>query len=104
MDIAQNLAKNITHVSKKSRGMFSVSDTETDKIIGIMTYQCMDDTCFVIDHTEVDEAYNGQGYETALILGAVDFARENNKKIIPICPFVKAYFKRNPEVCDVLFK
>lgn len=92
----------ITHTSKKSRGVFSL--TEEGKIIGIMTYQCMDEECFIIDHTEVDYDYNGKGYGTALIKYAVEYARENHKKIIPMCPFVKSYFKQNPEVRDVAYK
>ncbi|MCD7937620.1 MAG: N-acetyltransferase [Tannerellaceae bacterium] len=91
----------ITHTSKKSRGVFSLS--EEGRVVGIMTYQCMDEECFIIDHTEVDDEYNGKGYGTALILYAIDYARENQKKIIPLCPFVKSYFKKHPQVLDVAY-
>lgn len=50
----------------------------------------------VIYHTEVDEAFNGQGYAKLLLTEAVRYARENGLKISPLCPFVYAQFKRHP--------
>ena len=56
----------------------------------------------IIDHTEVNEGNNGKGFGKMMVAKAVDFAREKNIKIIPLCPFAKKVFDRTPEYSDVL--
>jgi uncharacterized protein len=48
-------------------------------------------------HTEVAEALKGQGVATKLLAEMVDYARQNHLKVIPLCPYVQAQFKRHPE-------
>jgi predicted GNAT family acetyltransferase len=48
-------------------------------------------------HTEVAEKAEGKGYAKLLLEEMVGYARNNNLKIIPLCPFVQAQFKRHPE-------
>ena len=55
-----------------------------------------------IDHTEVDASLRGQGIARQLTLAAVDWARRQKLKILPICPFAKAVFDRDPSLHDVL--
>lgn len=56
-------------------------------------------------HTEVDDEYAGNGFAKLLLGEVVSYARENNLKIVPLCPYVHAQFKRNPEEYnDVWFK
>ncbi len=69
---------------------------------GMMTYTWAGEERFIIDHTEVEEAYNGQGVGKEMLLTAVDFARKNGKTIIPLCPFAKATFQKHEELQDVL--
>ncbi|WP_449389421.1 GNAT family N-acetyltransferase [Chryseobacterium lineare] len=69
---------------------------------GLMTYTWAGDERFIIDHTEVEEAYNGKGVGKEMLLAAVDFARKNSKTIIPLCPFAKATFQKDEEIQDVL--
>lgn len=69
---------------------------------GTMTYTWAGEERFIIDHTEVEEAYNGKGVGKEMLLAAVDFARKNRKKIIPLCPFAKASFQKSEELQDVL--
>lgn len=47
-------------------------------------------------HTEVTEQLKGQGVASALLKKMVTYARENNLKVIPLCPYVLAQFKRHP--------
>ena len=56
----------------------------------------------IIDHTEVNEGNNGKGYGKMMVAKAVEFAREKNIKIIPLCPFAKKVFDKTPEYNDVL--
>ncbi|MCY1660664.1 GNAT family N-acetyltransferase [Chryseobacterium sp. SL1] len=69
---------------------------------GLMTYTWAGEERFIIDHTEVEEAYNGKGVGKEMLLVAVDFARKNGKTIIPLCPFAKATFQKHEELQDVL--
>ena len=56
----------------------------------------------IIDHTEVPDAFRGQGVGLALVSRAVEDFRAAGKKVIPLCPFAAAQFKRHPEWADVL--
>src|SRR5690349_16703244 len=48
-------------------------------------------------HTEVSEKLKGQGIGSKLLERMVAYDRENHLKVIPLCPFVHAQFKRHPE-------
>lgn len=48
-------------------------------------------------HTEVDPEFEGKGFAKILLERLVSYARENDLKIVPLCPFVHAQFKRHPE-------
>ena len=67
-----------------------------------MTYTWAGDSKFIIDHTEVSPDFNGKGVGKKLVMAAVDYARANNVKIIPLCPFAKSVFDKVEEIRDVL--
>lgn len=92
----------IKQVDNKQRGYFAAIKKGRDA--GLMTYVYADTNRFIIDHTEVNEEFNGQGVGKALVEESIKYARENGLKIIPLCPFVKAMFKRYPSFDDVLYK
>ena len=69
---------------------------------GKMTYSWAGDQKFIIDHTEVDPIYKGQGVGREMVYKAVEYARGNHLKIVPLCPFAKATFEKNKEIQDVL--
>jgi predicted GNAT family acetyltransferase len=52
-------------------------------------------------HTEVDEQFEGRGFASALARAALDYARANNLKVVPTCPFVRKYLDRHPEYADL---
>lgn len=49
-------------------------------------------------HTEVDPLYEGRGFAKLLLKKLVEYARENQLKIVPLCPFVHLQFRRNPDL------
>jgi predicted GNAT family acetyltransferase len=49
-------------------------------------------------HTEVDPDHQGKGFSGALLNRMVNYARENNLKVIPLCEYVNAQFRRHPEL------
>lgn len=67
-----------------------------------MTFSKAGEHMFIIDHTEVPEVFRGQGAGLRLVTRAVEDARATGKKIIPLCPFANAQFKKHAEWGDVL--
>jgi len=48
-------------------------------------------------HTEVAEKLKGKGVAGQLLSKMVEYAREQQLKVIPLCTYVLAQFKRHPE-------
>jgi len=67
-----------------------------------MTFVFAGPNKIIIDHTEVNEGSNGKGFGKKMVAKAVEFAREKDIKIIPLCPFAKKVFDKTPEFQDVL--
>jgi hypothetical protein len=67
-----------------------------------MTYSRSSPALIIIDHTEVPDALRGRGVGQALVLRAVEDARREGFRIIPLCPFARAQFERHPEWGDIL--
>lgn len=53
-------------------------------------------------HTVVPESHGGQGLGTALIKAGLAAARERGLKVIPICPFFRAYLKKHVDEQDIV--
>jgi predicted GNAT family acetyltransferase len=53
-------------------------------------------------HTVVPESHGGQGLGTKLIKASLAAARERGLKVIPICPFFRAYLKKHPGEQDLV--
>ncbi|WP_262733361.1 GNAT family N-acetyltransferase [Gaetbulibacter sp. NE] len=70
---------------------------ENNKQIAEMTYTYAGPSKIIIDHTEVDESLKGQGVGYKLVEEAVAFAREKALKILPLCPFAAAVFKKKAD-------
>ncbi len=66
------------------------------------TFSKIGERQIIIDHTEVPDAFRGQGIGLKLVTRAVDDARAAGKTIIPLCPFAREQFRRHPEWADVL--
>jgi predicted GNAT family acetyltransferase len=85
-----------------NKGMFYVQ--QDGEILAEMVYSMAAPDKMIIEHTEVNDKLKGQNVGKQLVHHAVEFARANNIKIIPLCPFTNSVFKRTPAYSDVLFK
>lgn len=56
----------------------------------------------VFTHTEVAPEAEGKGVASTLIGHALDDVRGRGLKIVPLCPFVRAFLKRHPEYTDLV--
>ncbi|WP_130803869.1 GNAT family N-acetyltransferase [Acinetobacter ihumii] len=91
---------NIQQKDDGKHGAFELHDSET--LAGEMVYTWAGEKMLIIDHTDVADAYRGQGVGRKLLDAVVDFARKNQIKVIPLCPYAKSVFDKDPSIRDVL--
>ena len=83
------------------KGSFYVE--ENGKPLAEMTYSMTGTDLMIIEHTEVSDELRGKNVGYQLVHSAVEYARTNHIKIIPLCPFANSVFKRKAaEFGDVL--
>lgn len=59
-------------------------------------------TNLVLDHTWVPPQYEGHGIAARLTQSALEYAKAQNLKVVPACPYVEAYLKKHPEFQELL--
>ena len=62
----------------------------------VIDYQRMGDR-LVLPHTGVPRALEGHGVGNLLVIEALEWARAENLRVVPLCPFVRAFLHRHPE-------
>lgn len=77
-------------------------ENEEGKIVAEITFVQAGTSKVIIDHTFVDESLRGQNIASKLVASVVEVMREQDKKIVPLCPFAKAEFVRKKEYQDML--
>ena len=99
----------IQHKETEKNGVFEAWIRATEEgacnepvQVGEMTYQRPTPERMIIDHTRVFEGFEGRGIARQMVLAAVDFARANNRHIIPVCSYAQAFLTRTDEYKDIL--
>jgi predicted GNAT family acetyltransferase len=91
----------IKHKESGTKGIFYVEGR--DKRLAAMEYSMADAKLMTINHTEVDQALKGKNVGNQLVDAAVEYARTNHLKIMPLCSFANAVMKKKKaEYADVL--
>ena len=70
-------------------------------VAGFAEYKLHDDH-ITFTHTEVDDAYEGQGAGSQLARAALDDSRARNRRVVARCPFIAQWIERHPEYADLL--
>lgn len=91
----------ITHSENGSKGRYEAR-VEGHDGVGELTYSRLSPTKIIADHTGVDDSLRGLGVGLALVEKLVADARADDFRIVPLCPFVKAQYRRHPEWSDVM--
>ncbi|MBS4200001.1 N-acetyltransferase [Bacillus sp. FJAT-49732] len=86
---------------KQGENKFYVGDNQEEPLAEIH-FVPTGATKLIVDHTYVSDGLRGQGFGEALVERIVTFAREEQKQIIPLCPFAKSQIDRHEEYQDVL--
>lgn len=71
-------------------------------VLGIASYRMDGDDTVVFTHTAVDPQEEGNGYGSQLAKGALDDARNNNRKVVAQCEFIARYIDTHPAYRDLL--
>lgn len=94
------MERTFNHSENQAKGLFEL--IEEDCCIARMTYSRMDANNIIVDHTIVDPKVKGRGIDRAIVAELVEWARQNNQKVLPLCPFAKAVLDKNPDWQDIL--
>jgi predicted GNAT family acetyltransferase len=82
---------NVQHDIQHSRFVMAVDHGEAE-----LVYALIDDDAMDMQHTEVPPPDRNQGVADALVREALAYAREHKLRIIPSCPYVRAWLRRHP--------
>jgi uncharacterized protein len=52
----------------------------------------------VLIHTEVPDRLRGHHFGEQLVVAALDAARRERRRVVAVCPFVRAYLRKHPIV------
>lgn len=66
-----------------------------------LDYQ-MEGPDLALDHTYVPSALRGQGIAQQLATAALDYARDNNLKVLPYCGFVQKFIAGHPKYQELV--
>lgn len=88
------------HRSGDTKGEFYLQRDGTTK--AKITYSKLGTKQIIIDHTEVSDELRGENIGRKLVEHAIDYARTNELKVIPLCPFAKSIIQRDESLQDVL--
>ena len=92
--------KDIEIINNEEKRRF---ETQVGQYLAELTYYYSDDS-IVFTHTGVPEPLSGQGLASRMAQTALDFAREHDLSVVPLCPFVASYIQRHPEYQDLVLK
>src|SRR5438105_4921025 len=87
------------NLNEKGKGAFFINDGAEQTGEMVISISGTDLTVY---HTEVSPQAEGKGLAKKLLTAMADYARSNHLKVIPLCPYVHAQFKRHAdEFADV---
>lgn len=66
-----------------------------------LDYILRDDT-IVMTHVGVHPDFRGRGVAAKITQAALEYAKEKSLRVIPMCPYVAAYIRRNPQYKESL--
>ncbi|MDR0660157.1 MAG: N-acetyltransferase [Prevotellaceae bacterium] len=77
-------------------------ETEVEGHKASVEYYLRDNTINIL-HTWVPKPIEGRSIAAALTKFALDYAKQNQLKVIPNCSYTQVYIKRHEEYRDLLF-
>ncbi|MDP1804047.1 MAG: GNAT family N-acetyltransferase [Acidimicrobiales bacterium] len=69
--------------------------------VGLTHYRVTPEA-WVFDHTEIDDAHEGEGLGSRLARGALDDVRAKGHQVVAECPFIRRWIAEHPDYQDLL--
>ena len=76
-------------------------ETSTSAGLAVLEYS-RSGNLLALQHTEVPKSARERGTGGRLVEAAFRQAREQGLKVVPYCPFVRAYVERHPELSELV--
>lgn len=76
-------------------------EIENAEGVAVLTYRVLKGHITLV-HTEVAPELEGRGYGGMLVRAALNYARASGLRVIPVCPFARAFLARHPEYADLV--
>ena len=86
----------VIHLKEKNR-----FEIHVDEQVAELDYRLRNDV-ITFTHTGVPRALEGGGIGSRIVRAGLDYAREQEYKVVPLCSFVSAYIRRHEEYSDLL--
>ena len=71
-------------------------EARVDGKVAFIQYRYEKDRIVMI-HTEVPDSLGGRGLAGKLAHAALEYARAEGLKVVPLCPYVASYIRKHPE-------
>lgn len=82
----------VVHNTKSKR-----FEVEIDGKTALLEYRDIQPNLWSLPHTFVPPQLAGKGIASELVKTALEYCKENNIQVIPVCSFVVQYIRRHPE-------
>ena len=76
-------------------------ETLVDDLLCVIDYE-LHDTNLSLTPVLVPKPLEGRGIAGELTRAALDWARTENYRVIPVCPYVQAWLRRRPDYQDLV--
>ncbi len=76
-------------------------ETRVENLLCVIDYRLENET-LSLTHVGVPKPIEGRGIAGELTRTALDWARSQNYRIIPVCPYVQAWLRRRPDYQDLV--
>jgi predicted GNAT family acetyltransferase len=75
--------------------------TDGSSVIGEIRYR-REPGAVALVYTDIDPAYEGRGFASILIEGALRDLRDRGLRVVPVCPLVQDWLGKHPEFNDLV--
>lgn len=89
----------IQQKENEDKGMFYIE--KDGEIVAELTYTLNENNVMTLDHTETEPDEEGNGLASSLVKHSVQYARDNDLKIDPLCEYAARQFERHEEYREV---
>ena len=76
-------------------------ELDADGLRSLLTYRRFPDR-IILDHTEVPQPLEGKGFAAKLARFALDFARQQHLRVVPLCPYISSFLRKHTEYQDLV--